>query len=95
MARVREAPQRIASPWALVVCLVGVAVSAGIIATGHWRRGSMAFACSVLLAGLLRLVLPARMAGLLVVRRRWVDCTVLLGLGLVMTGLVLVVPPSH
>ena len=82
------------SPWALLVCLAGVALSVGIMATGHWRRGSMAFAVTVLIAGLLRLVLPRRLAGLLAVRARWIDCLIMLGLGALMAALVMIVPHS-
>lgn len=83
------------SPWALLVCLAGVAGSVGIMMTGHWRKGSMAFALVVLVAGLMRLLLPDRLAGLLVVRAKWVDCVILLGLGLLMAGLVMVVPHTR
>lgn len=83
------------SPWALLVCLLGLAGSVGIMMSGHWRKGSMAFAVAVLVAGVLRLVLPERLAGLLAVRAKWIDCTILLGLGILMATLVMFVPHSR
>ena len=82
------------SPWALTCVLAGVVAAIITTATGHWLGGSMIFAASVMGAGLLRLVLPAHCAGLLVVRRRWVDVTILLGLGAVMMLVALLVPPN-
>lgn len=82
------------SPWALTCVLAGVVASIITTATGHWLGGSMIFAASVMGAGLLRLVLPAHCAGLLVVRRRWVDVTILLGLGAVMMFVALLVPSN-
>ncbi|WCC81142.1 DUF3017 domain-containing protein [Cutibacterium equinum] len=56
---------------------------------GQWRRGAMVFAASVLLAGVLRAVLPDNLAGLLAVRARWVDSLLLLGLGTLMVVVIL------
>ncbi|MGK2310081.1 DUF3017 domain-containing protein [Cutibacterium sp. V947] len=75
--------------WALTVCLLGVAASAIVMATGHWRRGAMVFAASALLAGVLRAVLPDNLAGLLAVRARWVDSVLLLGLGTLMVVVIM------
>lgn len=91
---VPRAGQQMRSPWALVVCLAGLAASVGVMMTGHWRKGSMGFALVVLVAGLLRLLLPERLAGLLAVRAKWLDCLILLSLGALMAALVMVVPPS-
>jgi hypothetical protein len=44
-----------------------------LVEPGHWRRGSGAVAAAVLLAAVLRAVLPQARAGLLVVRARWLD----------------------
>lgn len=93
--QVASRPRDDSSPWALTLCLLAVAASGAVMATGHWRKGSMAFACAVLMAGVLRLVLPRRRAGLLAVRSRVADCLVLLGLGAAMAALVLVVPHSR
>lgn len=80
--------------WPLAVVLCCLAAALGVVATGHWRRGSFAVGCSVLLAGALRAVLPARIAGLLVVRGRWFDTALLVLVGGAMTALTLVVPHS-
>ncbi|WP_286320717.1 DUF3017 domain-containing protein [Cutibacterium granulosum] len=87
-------PRDYDSPWALTCVLAGVVAAIITTATGHWLGGSMIFAASVMGAGLLRLVLPAHCAGLLVVRRRWVDVTILLGLGAVMMFVALLVPSN-
>ena len=47
----------------------------------HWRRGVALLAGSILLAGVLRLALPDTLAGMLAVRRRWLDVAIYLGLG--------------
>lgn len=77
-------------PLALVLACLGMAL--GITATGHWRRGAFAIGCSVLLGGLLRAVLPSRVAGLLAVRSRWFDTALLLLVGGAMLVITLVVP---
>jgi hypothetical protein len=55
----------------LVICGVGLGLV--IIALHHFRWGSLTISITVLGAALLRLVLPARRAGLLVVRSRFTD----------------------
>ena len=81
--RCAESKEHLQSWWALTVCLLGVAASAIVMGTGYWRRGAMVFAASVLMAGILRVVLPEQSAGLLAVRTRWIDSVLLLGLGAV------------
>jgi hypothetical protein len=58
-------------PLALVICGVGVGLL--VIALHHFRWGNLAISISVLAGALFRLVLPARKAGLLVVRSRFTD----------------------
>jgi hypothetical protein len=62
-----------------VLAVVGAGLALG--AAGQWRPGAWVIAAGVLLAGLLRLVLPARRAGLLAVRSRRLDAAMLFGLG--------------
>ena len=73
-----------ARQWPISLVLVLAAVSLVLIATDHFRRGSVLLAASVILAFFLRLMLPGSEAGFLVVRSRRVDVIVLgiLGIGL-------------
>jgi len=84
MAEVREFPRRrgVRLPqWPITVVLLGIAASLVAFATGHFRVASVLLAASVLIAMFLRLLLPTADAGLLVVRSRAVDVTVLAVLG--------------
>lgn len=90
-----RAEARALNPWALLVVLVGVAASMGVLATGHWRKGTVALGLCVLGAGVMRAVLPERAAGLLKVRRRWFDAAWLLALGAGILALAMVVPPHN
>jgi hypothetical protein len=58
-------------PYAFVLC--GVAAGLAVVATNHFRRGSMLIAASVFIGALARLVLPESQVGMLAVRRRWLD----------------------
>ena len=90
-----RAPRRFPE-WPLALVLAGVALGLGVVATGHFRRGTVVLAVATLLATALRAGLPERTAGLLVVRSRTLDVLVLavLGLGLGLLGLV-VPPPAR
>jgi len=79
--------------WPITLVLACVALSLLVVAANHFRRGSVLLAASVLLATGLRLVLPARQAGLLAVRSRLLDVIALGGLGGGLMVLALVVPP--
>lgn len=70
--------------WPIVVVLIGLGVSLTLIATDHFRRGSVGLAASVMLAFFLRLLLPDADAGLLAVRSKRADVIVL---GLLALGL--------
>jgi hypothetical protein len=58
-----------------------------VVAPGRWGRVSGIVAVAVLLAGLLRAVLPTPRVGLLAVRARWVDTVLYLVLGGLILGL--------
>ncbi len=90
----RRAGERSLNQWPLVAVLVCLAGALAIVATGHWRKGAFAAGCAVLLGGLLRLVLPEKVVGLLAVRSRWFDTLLMLGCGGAMLVLTLVVPHS-
>jgi len=61
----------------LIVCGTGIAVVAG----GDWRLGVRVLAVGLMVAAGTRLVLPGKDAGMLAVRHRAIDVTVLAGLG--------------
>ena len=78
--------------WPLMVVLVGMVVSLVVVATDHFRRGSVLFAGFVVLAFFLRLILSNSDAGWLAVRSRAVDLAVLGTLGTSLSVFALVVP---
>ncbi|GAA3866604.1 DUF3017 domain-containing protein [Tessaracoccus defluvii] len=82
-------------PGPLLVSLALVGVGAALAAVGQWRAGAIVIAGALLVAAVFRLVLPRRHAGLLVVRRRWLDVLVLGALGVGTFVLALVVPPGR
>lgn len=79
--------------WPLLTVLGVVMIGAVVAATGHWRWASFVIGCGVGLAAFWRLVLPGRLAGLLVVRSRWFDValTALMAIGILFVTLI--VPP--
>ncbi|MBK7821697.1 MAG: DUF3017 domain-containing protein [Tessaracoccus sp.] len=83
------------SPWALSAALACVAVGTVFAVLGHWRRAAVMIAGGLLVAGVLRLVLSREAAGLLSVRSRWIDVTVLLGLGASVAVMAFLVPPAR
>jgi len=91
---VRGWPAALARQWALLLVLLLVGVGIVLVLQWHWRRGAMVIGGATGLAGLLRLVLPERWAGLLVLRRRFWDVAVLGATGLAMIVLAPLVPPN-
>ena len=81
--------------WPITVVLCGVAVALVLVGLDYFRRGSVVLAGSVLLAAFLRLFLPERDAGLLVVRSRKVDVLVLGVLGALLALFAFGVPPPR
>lgn len=77
-------------PFALVwlVVLVGMV----LIATEYWRRGLTVVGAAAVLAAVLRLLLPTRRAGWLVVRSRTIDVLCFGGLGVALAAVALAVP---
>ena len=80
----RPAQRRWLAQWPITLVLIGVGLAMVLIALDYFRRGSIVLSASVLLAAFLRLLLPERDAGMLVVRSRKVDVATLgvLGVGL-------------
>lgn len=82
--------------WQLPLVLVLAVVGAGLLlATGvGWQAGTRVVGLAFLLAAVLRLSLPARSAGWLVVRTRGLDAAVLLLLGTAVVVLAETIPPA-
>lgn len=83
------------SQWPIALIFFGILVSLILIATDHFRRGSIGLAVSVLLAAFLRLFLPSSSAGMLAVRSKAVDVAVLGSLGVILTIFALWVPAPN
>jgi Protein of unknown function (DUF3017) len=81
--------------WPITLVLLCVATGLAVVLSNHFRRGSVVISAALLLAALLRLVLPPRRAGLLAVRSRFFDVVVLATLGLAMFATAVVVPPPR
>jgi len=84
---------RLRGQWPLTAVLAVVVVGLVVVASGHFRRGTIVLCFGVGLALFLRLLLPSREAGLLAVRSRRVDVAVLTFLALGTSLLALWVPP--
>ena len=79
-------------PILTVLCVVAVGLVLGAVV--RWRPGALLIGAGLLLAAALRLVLPARRAGLLVVRSRRLDVAALLLLGVALVTLASSVPEA-
>ena len=79
--------------WPLAVSLAVVVAGLVVVASGHFRRGTVVLAFGVTLALFLRLLLPSDRAGLLGVRSKKVDVVVLAVLAAGTSLLALWVPP--
>ncbi len=77
----RRYPSTIGGAFYILV-LVAVGISIAVVTTGAWRLGIRWFGGALLLAALVRAVLPAKDAGMLAVRARWWDCFLLIATGL-------------
>lgn len=61
-----------------ILVLLGAGAGLGVVAFGDdWRLGVRVMGVALAAAGFFRLVLPEKDAGMLAVRRRWVDVLVL------------------
>lgn len=67
--------------WALGLVLVVLAAGLLTVASGYWRRGTQYVGVAVVLAMLLRLVLPTPSVGMLAVRGRVFDAVTMLLIG--------------
>lgn len=78
--------------WPLLVVLAIVLVGLALVAMGYWRRGSALIGGALCLGAGERAVLPKQSAGLLQVRSKPFDVTLLMGAGIGIILLALVVP---
>ena len=87
----RRYPSTIGGAFYLVVLSLA-AVGIAIVWTGDWRVGIRCLAGALCFAALLRLVLPARDAGMLAVRNRFLDTFLLGGAGVAIFFLATTIP---
>jgi hypothetical protein len=80
------------SEWPLVLTLLVGLTGLVVLTFYDWRNGVLLFAGGVVLAGLLRAFLSDTAAGLLRVRGRMFDTTLLIGVGAAIATLGLIVP---
>ncbi|MBA3367312.1 MAG: DUF3017 domain-containing protein [Geodermatophilaceae bacterium] len=73
---------------------VGLVVALGLVLVifAYWRRGVVTIGAAMALAGLLRLLLPARRAGLLSVRSRGFDVAAYIFLAVALVGIGVAIP---
>jgi len=69
-------------PLIVVLAVAGTGLGYAAAAPSHWLRGVLMLAVAMVLGGVLRLLLPARQAGLLAVRSRFVDVLCYAGSGI-------------
>lgn len=91
--RVAPRPRGREWPFALVL-LLAVAGVLVIAFLDRFRRGSVLFATAFMLGSVLRLVLPARSAGLLAVRSKTFDVFAFAALGVAIAVLAVVTPAA-
>lgn len=90
--RTADRRRRLDSPNAPVVAVLVLAafgLAYVAVAPAHWLRGVLVLAFAMGVAGVLRIMLPARQAGLLAVRSRPIDaaCYVGVAVAMVVVGL--------
>jgi hypothetical protein len=78
--------------WPLLVVIVSVGIGLLLVAADRWRSGLVVMGLAVVLAGVLRLLLPVRTVGFLAVRSRPVDVALTIGAGLVVAVIALAIP---
>jgi hypothetical protein len=76
----------------LLAVLVTVGIGLLLVAVDHWRRGLVVIGLTLVVAAVLRLLLPVRRVGFLAVRSRPMDVVLLAGTGLVLTVVALMIP---
>lgn len=79
-------------PIVLVLALGATGIGYAAAVPRHWLRGVLVLAVACAVAGLFRLLLPVRQAGLLAVRSRLADVVCYAGLAAAITALGLALP---
>ena len=79
--------------WPLILVLGTAIAGLVVVADNHFKRGTVIFGCALLLGTFLRAVLPEDRAGLLRVRRKWIDVATLGFFAVATVTLAVVVPP--
>ncbi len=88
--------QAVLGQWPLALVLSGVALALAVVGlTGHWRIGCTMLGAAVTLGGVLRLLMPNKLVGLLAVRNRLIDTVLLLGSGVGILVLTWAMPLSR
>jgi len=80
--------------WPLLVVILAVGAGLLLVAAQQWRLGLVVMGLAVVLAGLLRLLLPVRRVGFLAVRSRPVDVTLMTVVGLAVVVIALATPAT-
>ncbi len=78
--------------WPILSVYAGILIALAVVVYVEFRLGAILLSLSVLLAFLFRLRLPDSKVGWLRIRRRRIDLTVLITLGILLLILALVVP---
>jgi hypothetical protein len=78
--------------WPLLVVIVTVGLGLLLVAAERWRSGLVLMGLALVLAGLLRLLLPLRRIGFLAVRSRPVDVALMTAVGLAVAVFALAIP---
>ncbi|MGY1744622.1 DUF3017 domain-containing protein [Blastococcus sp. SYSU D00695] len=76
----------------LLAVLVAVAVGLAMVALEYWRRGLVVIGVALVVAALLRLLLPVRRVGFLAVRSRTVDVVLMAVVGAAVVTIALLIP---
>ena len=80
--------------WPLTLVVLAVGAGLVLVAVDRWRAGLVLVGLALVGAGALRLALPERRLGFLVVRSRRIDVTLTVGVGLAVAVIALTVPVS-
>ncbi|GAA3760680.1 hypothetical protein HDA32_004871 [Spinactinospora alkalitolerans] len=77
-------------PYFLVLAMMAAGIV--VVAAAYFKRGPALIAGALLLAAVFRGVLPQERIGMLAVRRRWIDVTILVTLAVLLIVLAWVAP---